>query len=124
MKFMVDMPLSPGLAVWLCNQGHEAVHAGAVGLARAPDTAILDRAGLEGRGVVTADLDYPRLLAMTHAEGLGLILFRGGDYSEHEAVERLSRALAEIPEGDLPHSIIVIEKGRIRRRRLPLQPPG
>lgn len=82
---------------------------------------ILERARNEQRVVVTADLDYPRLLALAQAEGPGLILFRGGNYSEQEAVERLTRALESVPIQELPNSIVVIEKGRIRRRRLPLE---
>mgnify|MGYP001565952701 CR=1 FL=1 len=122
MRFLVDMPLSPKLAAWLVRQGHDAVHALEVGLGRASDTTILDHARKEQRIVVTADLDYPRLLALTEAEGPGVILFRGGNYSEQEAVNRLMQALTTIPNEDLPNSIIVIEKGRIRRRRLPLEP--
>lgn len=72
--------------------------------------------------LVTADLDYPRLLALAKAEGPGLILFRGGNYSEQEALERITRVLETIPNEELPNSIVVIEKGRIRRRRLPLEP--
>jgi len=83
-------------------------------------SVILERARGEKRVVVTADLDYPRLLALTQLDGPGLVLLRGGNYSEREAVERLSRTLETIPEEDLPRSILVIEKGRIRQRRLPL----
>ena len=74
MRFLVDMPLSPRLAQWLVEQGHEAVHAAGIGLHDAPDTTILQRALGERRIVVTADLDYPRLLATTQAEGPGIIL--------------------------------------------------
>ena len=70
--------------------------------------------------MVTADLDFPRLLAITHAAGPGLLLFRGGSYSEQEALDRLSHALGCVPGPELPSSIVVIEKGRIRRRRLPI----
>jgi predicted nuclease of predicted toxin-antitoxin system len=63
-KFLVDMPLSPDLAAWLREQGHDAVHTVALQLDRAPDVEILGRANLEGRTVITADLDYPRLLAL------------------------------------------------------------
>lgn len=122
MKFLIDMPLSPGLAEWLRREGHDAVHSFELGLARAPDGVILERAGREQRAVVTADLDYPRLLALSQAEGPGLILFRRGNYSEQEAVERLKRALEAIPSEELPSSIVVIERSRIRRRRLPLYP--
>ncbi len=116
------MPLSPELAAWLIGQGHDAVHATELGLNRAPDAAVLERARNDGRVVVTADLDYPRLLALAQAEGPGLIVFRGGDYSEQEAEVRLRRALEAVPVEDFANSIVVIEKTRIRRRRLPLEP--
>ena len=120
MKFLVDMPLSPELAVWLRERGHDALHVTKLGLAHAADGEILELARGEQRVVVTADLDYPRLLALAQLEAPGLILFRGGNYSEQESLERLERALNTIPEIDLPHSVVVIEKGRIRQRRLPL----
>lgn len=59
MKFLVDMPLSPALALWLSGQGHDAVHALDLGLDRAPDTAIIARAGTDQQTILTADLDYP-----------------------------------------------------------------
>ncbi len=122
MKFLVDMPLSPGLAGWPAERGHDAVHATNVGLHCAADSTILDVAQREGRVIVTADLDYPRLLALTKASGPGLVLFRAGNISESEARERCDRVLEVVPEEELPKSIIVIEKGRIRRRRLPIGP--
>jgi predicted nuclease of predicted toxin-antitoxin system len=114
------MPLSPELAMWLVRQGHDAVHALETGLDRASDAMLLERARNEHRIVVTADLDYPRLLALLKTKSPGLILFRGGNYKEEEVVERLKRALETIPNEELPNSVVVIEKGRIRRRSLPL----
>jgi predicted nuclease of predicted toxin-antitoxin system len=122
MRFLVDMPLSPELAAWLIQSGHEATHATELGLHRATDATILERARRDQRVVVTADLDYPRLLALTQEQSPGLILFRGGNFSEKECVERLHRTLETVAIHELPHSIIVIEKDRIRRRRLPLEP--
>lgn len=122
MKFLIDMPLSPELAMWLVEQGHDAVHALEVGLDRTSDVILLEHARNEHRVVVTADLDYPRLLALLRAKSPGLILFRGGNYNEQETVERLKVALETIPNEDLPNSIVIVEKGRIRRRSLPLEP--
>lgn len=46
MKFLIDMPLSPGIARWLVEHGYNAVHAFEIGLDRASDTVILSgRAG-------------------------------------------------------------------------------
>ena len=64
MKFLVDMPLSPALARWLEHEGHDAVHACDIGLSCASDEAVLNEARGERRVVVTADLDYPRLLTL------------------------------------------------------------
>ena len=78
------MPLSPELALWLRMQGHDAVHAGEIALARAPDIEILNAAIHESRVVITADLDFPRLLALLGARGPGLLLLRGGNFTGSE----------------------------------------
>jgi predicted nuclease of predicted toxin-antitoxin system len=119
-KFIIDMPLSPALVIWLREKGHDALHVSDLGLATAQDVEILEFAGREQRTILTADLDYPRLLALAQSEGPGLVLFRGGNYSEKEIQSRLERVLETISNQDLPKSIIVVEKSRIRQRRLPL----
>ena len=62
MRFLIDMPLSPDLAVWLRSRGHEAVHATELGLAEASDSEIVALAKRETRTIITADLDYPLCL--------------------------------------------------------------
>jgi predicted nuclease of predicted toxin-antitoxin system len=114
------MPLSPALAAWLADQEHDAVHAADLGLQRATDTAIMARAKQEARTVVTADLDYPRLLAVARASEPSLILFRDGNWSEAAAITRLGEVLAALTEADIERSIIVVEQDRVRRRRLPI----
>jgi predicted nuclease of predicted toxin-antitoxin system len=119
-KFLVDMPLSPALAAWLAGRGHDAVHAAELGLHRAIDAAIMARAKQEARTIVTADLDYPRLLAAAQASEPSLILFRGGDWREDEVAKRLGEVLAALTEADIAQSIIVVDRDRVRRRRLPI----
>jgi predicted nuclease of predicted toxin-antitoxin system len=118
MRFLIDMPLSPALAAWLRQQGHDALHATEVGLHRASDGEVLERARIESRVVLTADLDYPRLLTLTRAQGPGLILFRGGDFSERECIERLAQVFEKVLPQVLENSIVVVERNRIRLRRL------
>jgi len=118
-RFLIDMPLSPDFVIWLAARGHDAVHASAVGLLRAGDAEILDRARWERRIILTADLDYPRLLATTHPQSGGLILSRGGNYSDREIEDRLARVFALVPNEEIATSLLVVEKTRIRRRRLP-----
>ncbi|MEO8605505.1 MAG: DUF5615 family PIN-like protein [bacterium] len=120
MRFLVDMALPPQLATWLGERGHDAVHAAALGLERAPDCDIIARARIDDRIVLTADLDYPRLLVLARAERPGLILFRGGQYTDTQLRERLARAMAAVPHAELPTSLVVIEPWRVRRRWLPI----
>jgi predicted nuclease of predicted toxin-antitoxin system len=115
------MALAPSVATWLIEQGHDAVHASAIGLDRAPDAEILDHARTDDRVIVTADLDYPRLLALARAERPGLILFRGGQYTDAQVIERLGRAIETVTPDELHTSMVVIEAWRIRRRRLPVR---
>lgn len=121
MKFLVDMPISPQVADWLNQNGHEAVHAFDVGLSMAFDMAIIERAYRHKEVVVTADLDYPRILALTKRDGPGIILFRGGNYSEHEMRELIKRVIKVVPLEDLPKNIVVADKTRIRRIILPIK---
>src|SRR4051794_13939125 len=107
------MPLSPALAAWLRDQGHDAFHAAEIALHHAPDADIMARAE-------AADLDYPRLLALARSIEPSLILFRDGGWSDADVIARMSHVLSALTEEEIAQSIIVVEKDRIRRRRLPL----
>jgi predicted nuclease of predicted toxin-antitoxin system len=114
------MPVTPQAVAHLQAKGHDAVHAFAIGLGARPDGEILERARAEGRIVITADLDYPRLLALLKLDRPGVILFRGGSYSDAEMLGLLDRVLARAETLDLESSITVVDQHRIRRRSLPL----
>ena len=120
MKFLVDMPLSPDLAQWLRAEGHDAVHADELSMNRSPDSEILQTAARSGRVVITADLDFPRLLAGLGSTSPGLILLRGGNYSEAESRDCVRRVLMSVAHAELPRSVVVVDRERIRRRSLPI----
>ena len=82
---------------------------------------ILERARIDDRIVVTADLDYPRLLGLLEADRPGVILFRGGSYSDAEMLALLDRVLAQSGTLELERSITVVDQHRIRRRSLPIK---
>ena len=78
------------------------------------------RARFEGRTIITADLDYPHLLAMAQATQPSPILFRDGNWSDAEIVTRMAHVLVSLIETDIAQSIIVVERDRVRKRPLPL----
>ena len=120
MKFLVDMPLSPELAAWLRGQGHDAAHVADLGLSQASDVDLMALARREGRTIVTADLDYPRLLALARETDPSLI--RDGNWSDTEVIRRLDWVLRALTADDLAASVIVVDRDRVRRRRLPVEP--
>ena len=120
MRFLVDMPLSPLLAEWLQKEGHQAVHAAHIGLGQAPDREIIAHARKESRTIITAHLDYARLLALAGSRSPGIILLRGGNYSDNEMLELIKRALSTVSSAQLLDSIVVVDKKSVRRRRLPI----
>jgi hypothetical protein len=49
-----------------------------------------------------------------------LILFRNSNWSEADVRIRLDEVLAALTEADITCSIIVVDRDRVRRRRLPI----
>ena len=120
MKTLLDMPVTPQLINVLKKYGHEGVHAYQIGKDRAPDIELLNLARRENRVIITADLDFPRLLALSSASGPGIILFRGGNYSDDEMCDLLERVLESVPVDDLEKSICVVDHSRVRVTHLPI----
>ena len=50
-----------------------------------------------------------------------VILFCGGDWSEAEIIARLAQLFDGLGEPEIEGSILVIERSRVRRRRLPIR---
>jgi len=119
-KFLVDMPLSPTLAEYLRTLDQDAVHANELSLNHAPDDAILKIAASQERVIVTADLDFPRLFAQLKASSPGLILLRGGNFSESQAIDCIRRVLFSVQHDELPRSVVVVDLEKVRRRCLPI----
>jgi len=120
LKFLIDMPVTPDAGPHLRAAGHDAIHAVDLGLARSSDDELLTVARREERVIITADLDYPRLIALQQADRPGIILFRGGAYSDREMLALLDRVLTRASTLGLEHSIVVVDRKRIRRRALPI----
>lgn len=120
MKVLLDVPVTPRLIDVLQEHGHEGVHAANIGLERASDRELLALARREDRVVITADLDFPRLLFLSTAGKPGVILFRGGSYSDDQMCALLDRVLQEVSPQTLLHSICVVDHNSVRVRELPI----
>lgn len=76
MKLLIDANLSPRLVEPLAVEGYGVEHVSDIGLQRASDETILERAAQGRYVVVTADSDFPMMLAASRAEGPSVVHLR------------------------------------------------
>ena len=124
MKLLVDMNLSPKWVGLFHDSGWEAVHWSAVGQPTARDSEIMAFAAANDFIVVTHDLDFSAILAVTHGKKPSVIQIRSEDVSAEfigkQTVVALRHVQAELEAG----ALLTIEVGRTRLRLLPLQTEG
>jgi predicted nuclease of predicted toxin-antitoxin system len=122
-KFLLDMGLARSTATFLRIQGYDAVHLREEGLRRLEDHEIIEKARAEGRVILTHDLDFGRIVALSRSHLPSVITFRLNDMRpaqvNHYLVEVLANFAGKLEAGAL---VSVNERG-IRVRLLPIQNP-
>lgn len=98
MKFLADMGISLRTVMWLRSRGYDVVHLRDEGLQRLPDNEILIKARAEGIILLTVDLDFAQLLAVSGDNLPSVILFRLGNENYDAINERLTQILSEFQE--------------------------
>ena len=83
MRFLIDNALSPALAAFLQQAGHDALLVRELGLQHADDEVIFEHAAAEHRIVVSADADFGTLLAVRSSRQPSVNQFRGEGSRRH-----------------------------------------
>jgi predicted nuclease of predicted toxin-antitoxin system len=109
---------------WLRTQGHDAIHLREQGLHRLPDADIFAKAIAEQRIILTFDLNFGEILALSAGAVVSVILFRLNNTRPSFVQQRLATVLAADADALQRGAIIVVEDGRHRVRELPIGPRG
>jgi predicted nuclease of predicted toxin-antitoxin system len=107
------------VASWLNSQGHEATHLRDEGLQRLPNGEIFDKAIAESRVIVTFDLDFGEIVALSKGRKTGVILFRLRNTRTSFVIQRLSDVISECADSLARGAIVIIEETRHRVREFP-----
>lgn len=118
MRFLADM-CDVRVVGWLNLQGHEATHLRDQGLQRMPNGGIFEKAIAESRVVVTFDLDFGEIIALSKGRKTGIILFRLRNTRTSHAIQRLSNIISECTDALARGAIIIVEETRHRIREFP-----
>lgn len=121
MRFLADMGVPASVVVQLRQIGHEAVHLREQGLQRLPDDEIFQKAITENRILLTFDLDFSEIVALSRNENVAIVVFRLRNTRAKHVMERLEKVLAESSDALAKGAIISVEEHRHRVRRLPIR---
>ncbi len=117
MKFLADMAISISTVGWLRRQGHDTVHVRDIGMSQASDAELLARAYMEGRIVLTLDLDFGYLMAASGSQLPSVILFRLGNETAEVVTRRLSDVLDSCADSLASGAFVTVDDARIRVRK-------
>jgi len=76
MRFLADMGVSWRVVQWLRETGHDATHLREQDLHRLPNGGIFTKAEDERRIILTWDLDFTEIVALSNTRIVSAVVFR------------------------------------------------
>ena len=120
-RLLADVHISPKTVGDLQKQGYEIMRSSEVLPANAPDINILEFARNENWVVLTQDLDFSMLVALSKYSQPSLITLRLSSAKPDIVTQKLLDVLPQIEEALQEGSAITIQDESIRIRKLPVR---
>jgi predicted nuclease of predicted toxin-antitoxin system len=120
-RLLADVHISPKTVADLQKQGYEIMRSSEVLPANAPDINILEFARTENWVVLTQDLDFSMLVALSRYSQPSLITLRLSSAKPDIVTQKLLDILPQIEEALQEGSAITIQDESIRIRKLPVR---
>jgi predicted nuclease of predicted toxin-antitoxin system len=119
-KFLVDMNLAPRWSEFLNSSGFDATHWSQVGAHDTADAVIMAFAASHDYVVLTHDLDFGAILAVTHGTKPSVIQIRADDVSPTAIGATVIRTIRQLSTELEDGVLVTIYPSRSRVRVLPL----
>ena len=120
MKIVIDMNISPDIVLILKNNGFEAIHWLTVGVSNAADREIIAWAKNNNHAILTHDLDFGTILAVSQASAPSVIQIRTQNLLSSDFQTLLISVLKQFQSELDRGALITIDPNRAKVRILPL----
>ena len=114
------MGIAQSTGEYLRSQGHDVVHLSEQGLERLPDDQIVTKALDESRTIVTHDLDFGRIVALSGYTVPSIVTFRLSDMKPARVNSALETVLREAAPSLDQGALVTVTDHGIRVRTLPV----
>jgi len=119
-RVLLDQGLPRSPAKLLSAAGWDAAHVADIGLSRAEDSRILERARQEARTCVTLDADFHALLATSEAKSPSVVRIRREGLNGKAICDLLLKIWPRIDSAVNEGALVTITEGSVRVRALPI----
>lgn len=114
------MGIAAGTIAFLRSQGHDALHVRNEGLANANDETIVRKAASERRVILTHDLDFARIVALSGTTVPSVITFRLDRMRPALVNQYVSETLSLFSQALEEGALVSVHESGIRVRSLPV----
>jgi predicted nuclease of predicted toxin-antitoxin system len=121
LSLLADVHISPLTVAALRSQGYDIVRSTDLLPATAADAEILEFARVEGKVVLTQDLDFSMLVALSHYGLPSLITLRLSSAKPDVVVQRLLDVLPTVETELTAGAAVTISDDSVRVRKLPIR---
>jgi len=121
LRFIADLHISPATVEILRAEGWDVVWVWEELYPSAPDHEVLEYARVEKRAVLTQDLDFSALLALSGLDQPSLVTLRLSETRPEKIATTLLRSAPVLMENLAEGCAITIEDEAIRIRKLPIR---
>ena len=118
MRFLVDQDVYQMTIEFVAKEGHDVVRIKQLGLERASDSFLLEKAKEMKRIFITRDKDFGALVFLEKESTGGVILLRGSPSYIGLIHDEMATVLQNYTEGELKECFCIVEPRRHRVRRL------
>jgi predicted nuclease of predicted toxin-antitoxin system len=120
-RILLDQGLAPHAAAILRQHGLDAVHVSEIGMERADDVQIMEKARIDERVCVTLDHDFHTHLAVTGHGRPSVVLVRVQGLDAQGQADLIHSVYVQCEDALSQGAAVSADRESIRIRRLPLR---